>query len=90
VLSSDDDAVLDALGPYLARRRPVARALPDDADASADATGRAREVLLSAAEDFALVGSPSAVGERVTALKEAGATTVVAYPARGIGTLLDG
>ncbi|WP_338741698.1 DUF7388 family protein [Haloplanus salilacus] len=88
VLTDDTDAILDALGPYLGRRRPVARALPDDPITSAAASGHTREVLCAAAEDFALTGTPEAVGERVAALKEAGATTVVGYPARGVGDLL--
>lgn len=88
VLTDDADAVLDALGPYLGRRRPVRRALPDDPTTSAAASGRVREVLLAAADDFALTGPPEAVAERVAALKGAGATTVVGYPARGIDAFL--
>ncbi|MFB6122734.1 MAG: luciferase [Haloferacaceae archaeon] len=84
VLSTDDDAVLDALGPYLGRRRPVARALPDDPALSADATGRTRDVLLQAADDFALVGTPAAVRDRVATLEDAGVDAVVGYPARGV------
>jgi hypothetical protein len=88
VLTDDDDAILDALGPYLGRRRPVKRALPDDPATSAAASGRTREVLLAAADDFALTGTPEAVAERVAALKEAGATTLVGYPARGVDAFL--
>jgi hypothetical protein len=88
VLTDDPDAILDALGGYLGRRRPVRRALPDDPVTSGAATGRTREVLLSAADDFALTGTPEAVGEQVAALKEAGATTVVGYPARGVERFL--
>ncbi|MFC4360068.1 luciferase [Halobium salinum] len=84
VLTDDEDAVLDAVGGYAARRRPVARALPDDADTDAAATGRAREVLSKAVRDYALVGAPETVGERVAALKEAGVDRVVGYPARGV------
>jgi len=83
VLTDDEDAVLDAVGEYTARRPPVARALPEDAATDGTATGRAREVLSKAVRDFALVGTPSTVGERVAALKEAGADAVVGYPARG-------
>ncbi len=89
VLADDPAEVLDALGGYVARRRPVARALPEDARMDAGATGRAREVLLDAAEDFALVGTPRAVRERVEELRAAGADIVVGYPARGIGAFLD-
>ena len=85
----DDDAVLDAVGSYVARRRPVARALPDGAPTDADAEGRAREVLLAAARDHALVGTPDAVGRQVADLREAGVDRVVGYPARGLGRLLD-
>lgn len=88
VLSDDEDGVLDAVGAYVSRRRPVARALPDDVSADATASGRAREVLLRASGDFALVGDVETVRERVAALKEAGADVVVAYPARGIDEFL--
>jgi hypothetical protein len=84
VLSDDDDAVIDAVGAYAARRRPVARALPDDAPTDASATGRAREVLSAAVRDYALVGSTAAVRERVRELREAGVDLVVGYPARGV------
>jgi hypothetical protein len=84
VLSDDPDDVLDAVGGYISRRGPVRRALPDDAATDASATGRAREVLLKASRDFALVGSLEEVGERVRTLKSAGADVVVGYPARGV------
>jgi len=89
VLTDDEDAVLDAVGDYAARRRPVARALPDGAPVDAAATGRAREVLSAAVRDYALVGTPGTVRERVTALKDAGVDTVVGYPARGVGEFVD-
>jgi alkanesulfonate monooxygenase SsuD/methylene tetrahydromethanopterin reductase-like flavin-dependent oxidoreductase (luciferase family) len=41
-------------------------------------------VLLAASEDFALVGTPATVRERVEELHEAGVDTVVGYPARGL------
>ncbi|ELZ37414.1 hypothetical protein C471_13046 [Halorubrum saccharovorum DSM 1137] len=100
VLTDDEDAVLDAVGAYVSRRRPVARALPDGngsgggdgSDAApptdASATGRAREVLSAAARDFALVGSPETVRERVDDLREVGVDHVVGYPARGIDEFL--
>lgn len=84
VLSDDDDEILDAVGGYVARRGPVRRALPDDAATDADADGRAREVLLAAASDFALVGDTDTVTERVADLEAAGVDRVVAYPARGL------
>ncbi|ELZ13943.1 hypothetical protein C477_21345 [Haloterrigena salina JCM 13891] len=89
VLTEDDDAVLDAVGAYVARRRPVARALPEDAPTDATATGRARDVLLEAATDYALVGAPDEVRAQTDALREAGATTIVGYPARGLGPFLE-
>ena len=84
VLSDDVDTVLDAVGAYAARRRPVGRALPDGAPTDSTATGRAREVLSAAVSDYALVGSPDEVRERIRDLKEAGVDTVVGYPARGV------
>ena len=89
VLTDDEDAVLDAVGAYVSRRRPVAKALPDDASTDASATGRAREVLLAAASDYALVGTEREVREQVEALRDAGATTVVGYPARGLEAVLE-
>nr|WP_188872568.1 luciferase [Halarchaeum rubridurum] len=83
VLDDDEDAILDAVGDYTARRGPVRRALPDDAATDGSATGRAREVLSAAVRDYALVGDAETVGDRVAELKEAGADTVVGYPARG-------
>ncbi|MFB6160827.1 MAG: luciferase, partial [Haloferacaceae archaeon] len=88
VLTDDEDAALDAVGGYVARRRPVARALPDGAPTDASATGRAREVLGAAARDYALVGTPASVRDRVDALREAGVDTVVGYPARGLDAFL--
>jgi hypothetical protein len=87
VLTDDEDAILDAVGGYVARRGPVRSALPDGAATDSTATGRAREVLSSAVRDFALVGTEAAVGERVERLKSAGVDTVVAYPARGLDGL---
>ncbi|WP_254767244.1 DUF7388 family protein [Salinilacihabitans rarus] len=89
VLTDDEDTVLDAVGAYVARRRPVADALPDGAPTDSSAAGRAREVLLAAASDYALVGTAREVRERVDVLRAAGATTVVGYPARGLGSFLD-
>ena len=84
VLADDPDETLDAVGGYVARRGPVRRALPDGAATDAGATGRAREVLLQAATDYALVGDVETVGERITELEAAGVDRVVAYPARGL------
>lgn len=89
VPTDDPDVVLDALGSYVARRRPVARTLPAGARTDGDAEGRAREVLLAASGDFALVGAPDEIGDQVDRLREAGADRVVGYPASGIGAFLD-
>lgn len=89
VPTNDEDAILDAVGAYAARRGPVRRALPDGAATDASASGRAREVLTQAVRDYALVGDHETVGERVSALKEAGADLVVGYPAAGIETFTE-
>ncbi|MFB6220116.1 MAG: luciferase [Halolamina sp.] len=87
-LTDDEDELLDALGEYVSRRGPVSRALPDGAETDSAATGRARDVLLAASRDFALVGGVPTVRERVESLHEAGVDTVVAYPARGLEAFL--
>ncbi len=84
VLTDDEDAILDAVGDYVARRGPVAGALPEGAATDADAAGRAREVLSAAARDYALVGSVAEIRQQVDGLREAGATRIVGYPARGL------
>lgn len=89
VLSSDEDTILDAVGAYAARRRPVRNALPDGAVTDSEATGRAREVLTTAVSDFALVGSPETVADRVSRLQDLGVDHVVGYPARGLDPLLE-
>jgi hypothetical protein len=88
VVTDDEDTVLDAVGDYVARRKPVASALPDDASTDADATDRAREILLAATRDYALVGAPEEVRERVETLKATGADTIVGYPARGLDAFI--
>ncbi|MFC5367400.1 DUF7388 family protein [Salinirubrum litoreum] len=88
VLTDDEDGVLDAVGGYAARRRPVASALPEDPVTDSRAEGRTREVLSKAVRDYALVGTPETVGERVERLHETGVDTVVGYPARGIEEFL--
>lgn len=89
VLTDDPDELLDAVGDYVARRGPVAAALPEDASTDASAAGRARDVLCSAIDDYALVGTPAEISEHVATLKDAGIDTVVGYPARGLGEFLD-
>jgi len=89
VLTSDTDAILDALGGYVARRQRVRDRLPTDASTTASATGQARETLLAAANEYALVGEASTVAQRVRSLEAAGVDNVVAYPARGLDAVLD-
>jgi hypothetical protein len=84
-LTDDPDGTLAAVGGYVARREPVRTALPDGAATGADAEGRARELLLEAATDYALVGDAETVGERIADLEAVGVDRVVAYPARGLG-----
>lgn len=84
VLVDDEDAVLDALGAYAARRRPIADALPPGAPTDSSAAGRARGVLLAGCADYALAGGVEKIRERVEALRAAGADHVLGYPARGL------
>src|SRR6056297_695449 len=84
VVSDDEDAILDAVGGYAARRKPVREALPGDAATDATATGRARSVLSAAVRDYALVGDEDSVRTQTDRLRDAGVDTVVGYPARGI------
>ncbi|WP_436931079.1 DUF7388 family protein [Halosimplex halobium] len=88
VLTDEEDAVLDALGAYAARRGPVRSALPDGAPTDATAEGRAREVLSQAVRDFGLVGGVETVADRVDELRDAGADRIVGYPARGLDPFL--
>lgn len=84
VLSNTDDEILDAVGTYLARRDPVRRRLPADPRTDRRAVGRTREMLLAAAEDYVIAGDRDAISDRVDALTDAGADSVVAYPAQGL------
>lgn len=84
VLSTNDDRVLDAIGEYVARRRAVRRALPDNPLTDRRASGRTRAVLLDAARDFALVGDGHMIRKQVADLRDAGVDTVVGYPANGL------
>lgn len=84
VAADDEDRILDAVGAYAARRGPVRRALPENAATDAAATGRAREVLSKAVRDYALVGEPATIRDRVADLNDAGVDLVVGYPAAGL------
>lgn len=88
VLTDDAEAILDAVGPYAARRAPVRAALPAGAATDSGAAGRARDVLRQAVRDYALVGDVDRVTDRVSRLEAAGADSVVAYPARGLDPVL--
>jgi alkanesulfonate monooxygenase SsuD/methylene tetrahydromethanopterin reductase-like flavin-dependent oxidoreductase (luciferase family) len=88
VLTDDEDAVLDAVGAYAGRRRRVRARLPDDAPRDHTIGGEARETLLSACREYALVGDPKTVATRVDELHEAGVDHVVGYPARGLDPVL--
>jgi len=88
VLADDEDAILDALGAYAARRAPVAERLPEGAPTGAIAGGPAREVLSGAVREYGIVGDRETVRERVADLHEAGVDSVVAYPARGLDPFL--
>jgi hypothetical protein len=103
VLTDNEDAILDALGSYVARRQSVASALSDGTteespshpvssdEISTDSTavGYAREVLLNASHEFALVGSAEQVNARISELQEAGIDIIVGYLPRGIGRILN-
>jgi len=88
VLTDDEDTVLDAVGAYAARRGRVREALPEDAPRDHTVEGSARETLLSACHEYALVGDPETVARRVEELHEAGVDYVVGYPARGLDPVL--
>lgn len=97
VLAADEDAILDAVGAYVARRTPVRRALSRAVDAETNdgvtadavqtdrtASGRPREILSAAVRDYALVGTTDQIRTQVDSLREAGVDTVVGYPAQGL------
>lgn len=86
VPTDDEDEILDAVGEYAARRKPVRSALPENAETDSAATGRAREVLSKAVRDYALVGDTDEIAAEIASLKDAGANLVVGYPAGGVET----
>lgn len=85
VPTGDPDETLEAIGGYVARRDRVRTALPVDAATDATASGRARELLLDASTEYALVGDAETIETRIAELEAAGADRVVAYPACGLG-----
>ena len=84
VLTDDENEVLDAVGGYVARRPRVSDRLPEETATDSEATGAAREILLEAATNYALVGNREQIVERATAIRAAGADLLVGYPARGL------
>ena len=84
ILTDDTDEILDAIGEYVSRRKPVANRLPAETATDRSATGTARDVLLEGANNYALVGSKERVAERAADIREAGADLIIGYPARGI------
>lgn len=89
VLTADESAILDAVGEYTARRRPVWERLPDGARTDSEASEETREILGDACRDYALVGDPETVRARVESLRKAGADHVVGYPARGLDAVFE-
>ncbi|PSQ60530.1 MAG: luciferase [Halobacteriales archaeon SW_9_67_25] len=89
VLTDDEDAILDALGPYAGRRPDVRQRLPPGTPTDSSTTGSAREALLDGLEQYALAGNVEAISGQVDRLHGAGVDHVVAYPARGLGPFLD-
>lgn len=89
VLSDDPDAILDAVGAYAARRPVVAEQLPEGTPTDGAARGAVRETLLAACREYALVGTPATIRERLAGLRSAGVDTVVGYPARGLDAVLE-
>lgn len=90
VLADDEEMLLEALGPYVARRREVAEALPPDTPVDASARGRAREVLLAGCHDYALAGDTGTVRDRIAELRAAGVDHLVGYPPQGLEAFNEG
>lgn len=84
VLTDDEDAILDAVGGYAARRQRVRAALPQDVPTDSTVGGETRDTLVSACREYALAGSVDTVSQRVEDLSAVGVDQVVSYPARGL------
>lgn len=84
VLTDDEDAILDAVGAYAARRKAVREELSADAPTDSAINGDDRETLLDGCHDYALVGDPQSIADRVASLRATGVDHVVGYPARGL------
>ncbi|WP_330631115.1 DUF7388 family protein [Halocatena halophila] len=84
VLSDNDDVVLDALGDYVARRKPVREALSAldrSYHTDSNATGEARSVLRTATNQYGIAGDRNTVAERIESLRASGVTDVICHPA---------
>lgn len=79
VVSDEHDHLLDAVGPYVARRKAVADRLADVGTVDANATGRDRAILLEAIDEYSLVGTPERIDRRVRDLDAVGVSEVVAH-----------
>lgn len=88
VLTDDESEILDAVGPYAARRQAVQNRLPENSPTDSRASGKSRNILKKACREYALVGSPETVTRRVEKLHDVGVDHIVAYPARGLDPLL--
>lgn len=83
VISDDRNTILDAIGPYTARRDRVRRELKHP-DSITDLDSGDRKVLLRAIQEFALTGSVPEINEQIQSLKNQGIDTVVSYLPTGI------
>lgn len=90
LLDATGDAILDAIGAYVARREPVRSELPDDPVTDSSAAGRTREVLISSVADYALVGEPDRIRRRIQELRAAGVDLVIGYLPTGLRQFVSG
>lgn len=83
VISDDQNTILDAIGPYTARRDRVRREL-NRPDSITDLDSNDREILVRAIQEYALTGSVPEINEQIQSLKNQGIDTVVSYLPTGI------
>jgi alkanesulfonate monooxygenase SsuD/methylene tetrahydromethanopterin reductase-like flavin-dependent oxidoreductase (luciferase family) len=67
----------------------VRATLPEDVPRDSTITGDARETLLGACREYALVGDPEDLSDRIDRLRSVGVDHVVGYPARGLDAVTD-
>lgn len=79
MITEDRTAALNQLAGYLKRRKPVARVIEAQAG-NVEETG---EVLDRVLDQYALVGPPATIEQRIVELKTAGADLLIAYPVGG-------